>query len=104
MHLLVMATVRAGSESEAEVLADLEQCFDGMTFARVIDGCFIASSSSHQQMEVVIANLVSVEEAHDPQLDVAIFFRSDGSRWIVTEPVAAAALASQIAGRAPEVV
>lgn len=103
MHLLVVATVRAGSEPVDEVLADLEQCLGGMTFARVIDGCFLASSSSHQQMEVLIANLVSVEEVHDPQLDVAIFFRSDGSRWIVTEPLAAAGVASQIAGRAPEV-
>lgn len=104
MHVLVVFSIRNGSEPQAQVLQDLVRCFTGLSKVQVIEGCFLVTSSSQQRLATLITDLVCVEQAHDPQLDVAIFFRNSGTRWIVTDALVNSTLASRIAGRAPEVV
>ena len=102
MYLVVNASIRSGSVPESEIRRDLATCFQHVAAAEVISGCIVAQPNGVADTEQLLADLVSMEQAYDPQVDIAVFFVSNGSRWVVTERVPNRPLATSIVGRAPE--
>lgn len=104
MYVLIHVTIRSGDEPVSSIRADLAACFMSVAATEVSEGCILAQPNTVHDTEVLLSQLISVEQAYDPQVDMAMVFVNNGSRWIVTEPVPNVALASLIAGRAPEVL
>ena len=104
MYLLVNVCVRSGPDPIPTIRGDLAKCFANVPATEVIWGCIVAHPNKVSDTQELLAHLISLESAYDPQVDIAIFWCANGNRWVVTDPVPETAKATAIVGRAPEVV
>jgi hypothetical protein len=104
MYVIVAVVMREGSEPVETIRRDFLRCFAEVAAAEVNAGCYIATADSVVLLEELVSHLAFLERGYDPQLDIALFFSSAGSRWFVTDRIFDMQRAAAIAGRMPEVV
>jgi hypothetical protein len=100
---VIHVSIRRGAEPIDRLVADLGRCFANVAMTEVIPWCFVARAPTVFAGDELLGHLISFESAYDPQVDIAVFWVGEKSRWAVTELVPDESLAARITGRRPDV-